>query len=71
MVVLIALAAVVALAFAAPFLMGFENIIGLVIIAIGLYEAWKINRKPDRTVTGPFRIEDAASAAAPAGPTVP
>jgi hypothetical protein len=58
--------AVIAFAFAAPFLIGFGNIIGLVIIAIGLYEAWKINRKPDRTVTGPFRIEDAASDGAPA-----
>jgi len=57
--VLTGIAAVV-LAFVAPFLMGFENIIGVIIIGIGLYEAWKINRKPDRTVTGPFRIEDAA-----------
>jgi hypothetical protein len=55
----------VGLAFVAPFLMGFENIIGVIIIAIGLYEAWKINRKPDRTVTGPFRIEAAANAPIP------
>lgn len=65
------LVAVVAFAFAAPFLIGFENIIGVVIIAIGLYEAWKINRKPDRTVTGPFRIEDAASGGAPVESTAP
>ena len=70
-VILVALAAVMAIAFAAPFLMGFANIIGIVIIAIGLYEAWKMNRKPDRTITGPFRIEDAAREAAPAGPTAP
>ena len=31
----------------------------LIIIGIGLFEAWKMNRKPDRTVTGPFRIESA------------
>lgn len=60
------LVAVVAVVFAAPFLMGFENIIGIIIIAIGLYEAWKINRKADRTVTGPFRIEDASGVASPA-----
>ncbi len=60
------LMAVVAIAFAAPFLMGFENIIGVVIIAIGLYEAWKMNRKADRTVTGPFRIEDASGVPSPA-----
>jgi len=68
MVEVLMVVAVVVFAFAAPFLMGFENIIGVVIIAIGLYEAWKINRKPDRTVTGPFRIEDAASGAAAAAP---
>ena len=62
------MAAIIGIAFAAPFLMGLENIIGIVIIGIGLYEAWKINRKPDRTVTGPFRIEDAVSGATPAAP---
>jgi hypothetical protein len=60
---LVALAAVVAFFLAVPFLGGFQNAIGVIIIAIGLYEAWKINRKADRTVTGPFRIE-----AAPAAP---
>ena len=42
--------------FAAPFLMGFENVIGIVIIGIGLYEAWKINRKAPLVIGGPFRI---------------
>jgi hypothetical protein len=60
------LVGVVAYAFATPFLRGFENIIGIVIIAIGLYEAWKINRKTDQTVTGPFRIEDASGVPSPA-----
>ena len=60
LVAVLMMVAVVGIAFAAPFLMGFENIIGVIIIAIGLYEAWKINRKADRTVTGPFRIEDAS-----------
>jgi hypothetical protein len=55
------------LAFAAPFLMGFQNIIGLVIIAIGLYEAWKINKKATLAITGPFRIAE-ARAAEPAAP---
>ena len=71
LVQMVSLVAVVAIAFVAPFLMGFQNIIGIVIIAIGLYEAWKINRKADRTVTGPFRIEDAASGGAAAASTVP
>jgi hypothetical protein len=30
------------LAMALPFLAGFENVIGLAIIAFGLYEAWKL-----------------------------
>ena len=33
-----------ALAAAAPFLAGAENVIGLLIIGIGLWEAWKLNR---------------------------
>jgi hypothetical protein len=64
--VVLALLGFAAIVFAAPFLMGFENAIGIVIIGIGLFEAWKINRKPDRTVTGPFRVADAGEAPVPA-----
>jgi hypothetical protein len=39
---------------ALPFLAGFQNIIGLVIIGIGLYEAWKINRRVPLAISGPF-----------------
>ena len=53
------------LSFAAPFLMGIENIIGLVILAIGLYEAWKINKKVTLSISGPFRIAKADAPAAP------
>lgn len=49
---------------ALPFLAGFENIIGLAIIAFGLYEAWKINRRTVLSVTGPFQL-----GASPAAPT--
>jgi hypothetical protein len=54
----IALVAVVvfAIACAAPFLGGFENIVGIFIIAIGLYEAWKINRRLPIPISGPFRV---------------
>jgi hypothetical protein len=34
----------IALAVAAPFLGGVENMVGLLIIGIGLWEAWKLNR---------------------------
>lgn len=42
--------------YAIPFLGGLENILGIVIIAIGLYEAWKINRAPRREITGPHQL---------------
>jgi len=44
------------LALALPFLMGFKNIMGLVIIAIGLYEAWKLNKKITIEFSGPFQL---------------
>jgi hypothetical protein len=52
--VLVLAAVVFAIAFAAPFLAGLENIMGLIIIAIALYEAWKLTRPVP--VTGPFKI---------------
>jgi hypothetical protein len=62
---LLALAFVLALAAAAPFLAGLENLMGLAIIGFGLYEAWKINRAQPLAVTGPFEAK-AAPAGAPA-----
>ena len=44
------------LVLAIPFLAGIENIMGLIIIGIGLYEAWKFNRKGQVTITGPHAI---------------
>ncbi len=51
-------AMVVAVAFAWPFLAGLRNVLGIVIIAIALYQAWKINRRVP--VTGPFRLAQRA-----------
>lgn len=45
-----------AIAFVAPFLAGIQNIIGLVIIAIGLYEAWKMNKRAVLEISGPHRL---------------
>ncbi len=42
--------------YALPFLAGFENILGLVIIAIGLYEAWKLNKRAELKIAGPFKV---------------
>jgi hypothetical protein len=48
-----------AFALALPFLAGFQNLMGLVIIAIGLYEAWKVNRSTPFSVSGPFMVGEA------------
>jgi hypothetical protein len=55
---------VLLLAFAAPFLAGFENLIGILIIGIGLYEAWKITRHEPPQIQGPFEVKSARSSAA-------
>lgn len=46
----------VGLVYASPFLAGFENFLGWIILAIGLYEAWKLNQPEDRAVRGPFAV---------------
>ncbi len=54
----------VALACAAPFLAGIQNIMGIIIIGIGLYEAWKLNRRIPLVITGPHAISAGAHASA-------
>jgi hypothetical protein len=61
--ILIAVGLLLAFAMAAPFLGGFENIIGIFIIGFALWEAWKINRRVPLQIEGPFRL-------APAPPSV-
>ncbi len=53
---LVAIAMLLAFTLALPFLAGFDNLMGLFIIAIGLYEAWKVNRAPPFSVTGPYTV---------------
>jgi hypothetical protein len=60
---------VVAIAFAAPFLAGIQNAIGILIIGFALYEAWKINKRRTLAVNGPFRVV-AAAPGAPAAAAV-
>lgn len=47
---------VFAFAFAMPVMGGFENIIGLLIIAFALWEAWKINKSHHLSFTGPHGV---------------
>ncbi len=47
---------VVVIAFLAPVLAGFENILGILIIGFGLWQAWQLNRKRPFEVSGPFQV---------------
>jgi hypothetical protein len=53
---LIAVGLLLGFAMAAPFLGGFENIIGILIIGFALWEAWKMNRRVPMQIEGPFRL---------------
>jgi hypothetical protein len=64
--VALAFVLVLGIALASPFLMGAKNIIGIIIIGIALYEAWKINRRIP--LSGPFRLGPAAPLAVSPSP---
>jgi transcriptional regulator with XRE-family HTH domain len=49
---------------AIPFLMGLPNAIGIAIIGIGVYEAWKFNRRASFVVSGPHSLTAAAAPSA-------
>jgi MFS family permease len=61
----------VIIAFIAPVLMGFQNIIGMLIIAFALWEAWKINKYKKLEFQGPFTIAGAGGGAMPPPPVQP
>lgn len=58
---LVGLVLILGIAFLAPFLAGFENFMGWIILAIGLYEAWKLNRREELVFEGPFRVAGSRS----------
>jgi hypothetical protein len=51
-----------------PFLLGVENAMGWVIIAIGLWVAWKSNRPRRLTFNGPYRLATATAGMPPPFP---
>lgn len=55
---------ILVVACAAPFLAGVQNLMGILIIGFGLWEAWKINRREAVTITGPHALTGAPPAAA-------
>ena len=48
--------ALIAVAAAAPFLAGVENVLGLMIIGFALYQAWKMNRRVPLAISGPYAV---------------
>ena len=45
------------LAYMLPFLMGFENAIGILIIGFALWQAFRMNTRSKIELQGPFRLE--------------
>jgi transcriptional regulator with XRE-family HTH domain len=62
---LFGLAMLLLIACALPFLGGISNVMGIIIIGIGVYEAWKFNRRQPIVITGPHALS--ASTPSPAG----
>jgi hypothetical protein len=68
-VVLVMLALVTfAFSLAGPFLGGFGNIFGILILGFALLQAWRINRRVELQIHGPFALSPAPAAAPPAAP---
>jgi hypothetical protein len=56
---LLAVLMLIGLLCAMPFLAGAQNLVGLIIIGIGLYEAWKLNRRVSMAISGPHPVNAA------------
>lgn len=63
----IALGAFALFVLLSPFLAGFQNIIGWLIIGFALYEAWRVNRRVLLEITGPYEL----ARHAPSAPSTP
>jgi hypothetical protein len=59
----VGIALLLGILYAAPFLAGLENVIGILIISFALYEAWKLNRRTELNVSGPHRVSTAGASA--------
>ena len=61
----------VVLSLAAPFLAGVRNIIGILIIAFALWEAWRMNTGQPKDLAGPYMLGGAPGAPPPPLPPPP
>jgi hypothetical protein len=57
--ILLGAGALVLIAAVLPIAAGFSNVISLLIIAVALFEAWRLNRRVTLRVTGPYRLAGA------------
>lgn len=63
LVLVVAIIFGIGLLYALPFLAGLQNILGLVIIGIALFEAWKLNVRAELSVSGPHRVSTSSAPA--------
>jgi hypothetical protein len=68
---LFALGLLLFIVLASPFLAGFQNVIGWLIIGFALWEAWKANRRVPLAIAGPFALAPAGAADGVAVPPIP
>lgn len=61
--VLLGIGAIVLLAAIVPIAAGLSNLIGLLIIGIAVFEAWKLNRRVQLVIAGPYRVGSGPSGA--------
>jgi hypothetical protein len=64
-------AGIFALALPVVMLASFDNLLGLIILGIGLYEAWKHSAAPQVIVEGPFALDKPASPVQPEPAVLP
>jgi hypothetical protein len=62
--VLLAIVVLTGLAYALPVFVGFQSPMILIIVGIGLYEAWVMNRRAAVAINGPYRIGPASGGSA-------
>jgi hypothetical protein len=58
-------AALFVMALVAPFMFGLQSVLGLAIIGLALYQAWKLNKRQQLIITGPYAVGSGAPAPAP------
>lgn len=61
--VAVALVLFLGFVYAMPFLAGMENVLGILIIGFALFEAWKLNRRTELSLSGPHQVSTSSAPA--------